>query len=81
MSKTNRRELYCSPRGDCWFLGREPESGRAFVIHQPNGPSGGHLTHIALGDFLHDGASGPEHQALLRLIGSLVDVPPFAERT
>ena len=80
MSMTNRRELYRSPNGDCWYLGREPETGYAFVIHQPNGPSGGRLSHVMLGDFLHGEARGPEHQALLRLIGALVDVPPFSER-
>jgi hypothetical protein len=74
---TDRRELYRSSNGDCWYLGREPESGRAFVIHQPNAPSGAKLSHVELGEFLRRGA-GPEQQALLRLIGSLVDVPPFA---
>jgi len=74
---SNRRELYRSPNGDCWFLGREPTNGRAFVIHQPNAPSGGKLSHIELTDFLRLG-DGPEQQALLRLIGGLVDVPPFA---
>ena len=76
-----RRELYRSPNGDCWFLGREPQDGRAFVIHQPNGRSGGRLSHIDLGTFLNSEAKGPEHQALLRLIGTLVDVPPYADRT
>jgi len=80
MSTTNRRELYRSPNGDSWYLGREPESGRAFVIHQPNAPSGGRLSHIELGTFLHGYAKAPEQQALLRLIGGLVDVPPFADR-
>jgi hypothetical protein len=77
---TNRRELYRSPTGDCWSLGREPESGRAFVIHEPNGPSGGKNSHIELGAFLNGAPNGPEHQALLRLIGTLVDVPPYANR-
>src|SRR6478735_3790682 len=72
-----RRELYRTPNGDTWFLGREPTSGRAFVIHQPNAPSGGRLSHIELGEFLRSGSSA-EQQALLRLIGSLVDVPPYA---
>jgi hypothetical protein len=75
-----RRELYRSPNGDTWFLGREPENGRAFIIHQPNAPSGGRLSHIELGEFLRS-ANGPEQQALLRLIGTLVDVPPFSERS
>lgn len=78
---SERRELYRSPSGDAWFLGREPESGKAFVIHQPNGSSVGHLSHIALERFLGDGAGKPEQQALLRLIGTLVGVPPYAERT
>lgn len=76
---SDRRELYRSPNGDCWYLGREPSSGRAFVIHQPNGPSGGRRQHVELGDFLRLG-EGPEQQALLRLIATLVDVPPYAER-
>jgi hypothetical protein len=75
---TDRRELYRSPSGDSWYLGREPQNGRAFVIHQPNGPSGGRLSHIELRDFLSAGADGPEHRALLRLIATLVDAPPFA---
>jgi hypothetical protein len=65
-----RRELYRSPNGDSWFLGREPENGHAFIIHQPNAPSGGRLSHIELGEFLRDNPKGPEHQALLRLIGT-----------
>ena len=40
---SERRELYRSPNGDTWYLGREPQNGHAFVIHQPNGPSGGRL--------------------------------------
>ena len=72
-----RRELYSSPNGDCWYLGREPQDGRAFVIHQANGPSGAHLSHIELGEFLREG-NAPEQQALLRLIATLVDVPPYA---
>ena len=62
-----RRELYRSPNGDCWFLGREPQDGLAFVIHQANGPSGAHLSHIELGAFLNAETKGPEHHARLRL--------------
>jgi len=71
---TERRELYRSPNGDSWFLEREPTDGHAFIIHQPNAPSGGRLSHIELGEFLRSG-KGPEQQALLRLIGTLVEVP------
>ena len=74
---SERHELYRSPNGDCWFLARERENGYAFIIHQPNAPSGGRLSHIELGEFLRSG-KGPEQQALLRLIGTLVEVPPFA---
>ena len=77
---TERRELYRSPNGDAWFLGRAPMDGRAFVIHQPNGPSGGQLSYIELGAFLAGPANGPEHQALLRLIATLVDAPPCGDR-
>jgi hypothetical protein len=74
---SERRKLYRSPNGDTWFLGREPTSGHAFIIHQPNAPSGGRLSHIELGEFLRQG-NGPEQQALLRLIATLVEVPPYA---
>ena len=74
---SERRELYRSPNGDSWFLGREPENGHAFIIHPPNAPSGARLSHIELGHFLRD-PEGPEQQALLRLIASLVDMPPHA---
>lgn len=75
---TERRELYRAPNGDAWFLGREPGNGYAFIIHQPNAPSGGRLSHIELGDFLRSEPRGPEQEALLRLIGTLVNVPPYA---
>jgi hypothetical protein len=52
----DRRELYRSPNGNTWFLGREPANGHAFVIHQPNAPSGGRLSHIEVGAFLREGA-------------------------
>ena len=77
---SERRELYRSPNGDTWYLAREPVNGRAFILHQPNAPSGGKLSPVDLAAFLANNANGPEHQALLRLIGTLVEVPPFAER-
>lgn len=77
---SERRELYRGTNGDSWFLAREPTDGRAFIIHQPNSPSGGRLAHIDLVTFLSNGANGPEQQALLRLIGTLVEVPPYADR-
>ena len=76
----NRQELYRSPNGDTWFLGREPENGHSFIVHQPNAPSGGRLSHIEIGAFLREEA-GPQQKALLRVIAELVDAPPYADRT
>ena len=66
-----RRELYASANGDSWYLCREG-SGRVFVEHEPNLPSGGKSSRIELTAFLLR-PQGPEHQALLHLIGTLVD--------
>jgi hypothetical protein len=70
----HKRELYRSaPNGDRWLLVREVNSGRVFVEHQPNVSSGGRTTQIEIKDFLVRGGRGPEYQALVRLIGTLVD--------
>jgi hypothetical protein len=75
------RELYRSgPNGDEWSLMRETESGRVFVEHKPNVSSGGEMSHMEIGDFLTHGGHGPEHQALLRLIGTLVEKPRAPSR-
>jgi hypothetical protein len=66
------RQLYASPNGDRWYLARYPESGRVFVQHVPNVPSGGQPSNIELADFLSRGGNAPEHQALVRLIGTLL---------
>jgi hypothetical protein len=70
--------LYRSPNGDTWFLARDPETGSAFVTHQANAPSGGHVTDIELGAFL-SGPRNPEHDALLRRIGASILDPHGAE--
>jgi hypothetical protein len=49
-----------------------------FIEHEPNASSGGQTTHIDIGGFLMHGGHGPEHQALLRLIGTLVEEPDRA---
>jgi hypothetical protein len=67
-----QREIYHSENGDRWLLFRD-DDGRAFVLHKANVSSGGTATKIKLGDFLGRGKAGPEHQALARLIGRLVD--------
>jgi hypothetical protein len=66
-----RIELYSSPNGDRWFLGRDPATGDVFVRHEPNAPSGGEPTHIDIGAFLSRGPRNPEHKALLHLIRTL----------
>ena len=69
------RTLYQGSSGDRWRLARDTETGRVFVRHEANLPSGGRVTEVDLGAFLGAGAGGPEQQALLRLIGGLVEDP------
>jgi hypothetical protein len=52
-------------------------ASKVFVLHQANLPSGRRVSHIELGDFLARG-HGPEQQALLQMIGSLI-APASAE--
>jgi hypothetical protein len=42
-------EIYRSPNGDRWLLARDPETGRVFVRHEPNLPSGGQVANIEIG--------------------------------
>jgi hypothetical protein len=70
------RKLYRSPNGDQWHLVREAETGRVLVRHEANPSSGGRVTEFDIGTFLGAGARGPEHQELLRLIGTLVEEAP-----
>jgi hypothetical protein len=75
-----RRELYRSAaNGDRWSLIRDSQSGRVFVEHEPNASSGGQTSRAEVGDFLARGGNGPERQALLRLIGTLVQEPARSE--
>jgi hypothetical protein len=46
---------------------------RVFIKHEPNVPPGGQLSEIEIGTFLSHRPLNPEHQALLRLIASLVN--------
>ena len=76
MERMEKRELYGSPNGDRWFLSREPATGRVFVRHEANLSSGGQVTDVDIGAFLSRGAHNPEHEALLRLIGTLIERDP-----
>jgi hypothetical protein len=66
------RPLYTSSSGDTWSLRRDQKSD-VVVFHQPNSASGGRASEIDLGAFLAKGNNGPEHQALRRLIGELIE--------
>ena len=67
------RELYSSENGDRWLLVRGSEPDEVFVRHEPNAASGGEATDLRIADFLIRGVYGPEHVALLRLIGTLIE--------
>ena len=69
----NARRLYSSANGDRWYLVRDAGSGQVFVRHEPNAASGGRASDIPVSEFLGRGGQGPEHQELLRLIGTLVE--------
>jgi hypothetical protein len=60
------REIYRSPIGDRWLLARDPETGKVFVRHEPNLPSGGQVADIEIGAFLIAAGNGPEKQEVLR---------------
>ena len=46
------RQIYLSPNEDRWLLARDPDTGRVFVRHAPNLPSGGQVADIEIGAFL-----------------------------
>ena len=66
------RDLYRSANGDSWQLVRD-DTGRVFVRHEANLPSGGTVADLEIAEFLSGSGLGPEKQELLRLIGSLAD--------
>lgn len=63
--------LYRSSNSDEWHLVCEMPSERVYVLHRANRSSGGMETQMEIGAFLSHG-NGPEQQALLSLIGTLV---------
>lgn len=76
------REIYTSSNGDRWHLLYDSGTGQSFVRHSGNLASGGYITDIGLPAFLATGRSGPEHQALWQMIGTLVQhevTPPIAD--
>jgi len=67
--------IYESSNGDSWSLTRDPATGARAVMHRPNPQSGGQVSFIEVEKFLTDGAHGPEHQALKRLMEKTVGLP------
>jgi hypothetical protein len=65
---TKTREIYVSSNGDRWSVGTDTETGRVFVKHEANIPSGGRTTLFDIHAFLNGPRGSPEHQALMQLI-------------
>ena len=68
------RKLYERSSCDRWYLIRDP-SGALFIHHVSNMASGGHVEHEEISAFMGRSAD-PEHQELLRLIGTPVEEHP-----
>jgi hypothetical protein len=60
--------IHESSNGDAWYLTPDPVTGTRVVMHRANVSSGGHVSYVGIDKFLADGANGPEHQALRRLM-------------
>jgi len=67
------REFFTSSNGDRWSLGRDEDTGSAFVVHKANRPSGGSVTELDIETFLGRNPDAPEGRALLQLIGTLLN--------
>jgi hypothetical protein len=60
--------FYTSSNGDWWSLIRDQTTDVVAIKHVANPSSGGNATQIDIETFLSNGADGPEHQALKRLV-------------
>lgn len=76
-----RKLIHAASNDDRWFLCLGEEPTDVFVLHEPNGPSGGRPSRVKLQDFLASAAGSPERLALLDMIGSLVAVPDVSVPT
>jgi hypothetical protein len=65
---TDEKIFYTSSNGDWWSLIRDQTTGAVAIRHVANPSSGGNTTQIDIETFLSNGADGPEHQALGRLV-------------
>lgn len=79
-----RTSIHQGTNDDRWFLCVGDDPTDVFVFHEPNGPSGGKPYRIELSAFLASGDGSPERLALLRMVGSLVELvhpaPPPSPR-
>jgi len=67
-----RTLIHDGSNDDRWYLCRGGDPTDVYVLHEPNGPSGGRPSRIELAAFLAAADGSPEHRALLGMIGSLV---------
>lgn len=70
MTSMIAKELYLSPNGDRWSLGRS-STGSLTVTHQPNPASGGRTSDSDVTTFLSRSGHGPERGALLQALTEL----------
>jgi hypothetical protein len=66
-------EIYRSSNGDRWTLIRDTSAGRLLVRHEANPSSGGRVTDTDVDAFLRIAGSGPEFDALRRLLSRPLD--------
>ena len=66
------RTLYTSPKGDTWSLCRN-RNGEVVITNQPDPAAGSEPSEVDLSSFLAKGNQRPEHQALRKLIGDLIE--------
>ena len=66
----NTIELYTSSNGDIWYL-HTADPRAPLVRHVPNPSSGGRTSELSVSQFLSSSARGPQHDALVHLIGDL----------
>lgn len=70
MELKGNRQLYASPNGDIWSVGRD-DAGRLWVRHVPNNSSGGQTSLVDVVTFLAQLENyGPQHNALVQLLAS-----------
>jgi len=67
------KEFYRSPNGDRWLLRRDARAATCSSGTKPTRPRVVSVSEIEIGNFLSRSPRHPQHDALLRLIGTLVE--------